>query len=178
MKIIKGAEQTSLSLWDEQAIPITACCIDLGLKKLPNERFQFALGLDESLYFTNQSRAATLSNDGTVVVSLTKYHNPKEEVNTQEDRQQLESVMDLLQPGWRQEVVVQQFLPRLTVTYDFPHLQRTENPGPSIRELKGIYIAGDWAGHEEVLADAAVASGKRAAQEILKASEMIFVKEG
>ncbi|PWA06009.1 dehydrogenase [Pueribacillus theae] len=177
VKMIKDAEHTSLGLWNEQAIPITASSIDLGLKKLPTSRHQFAIGLDQSLFFTNQSRAAKLSDDGTVVVSLAKYHNPLEEMNIHADKQQLESVMDLLHPGWRQEVAVQQFLPKITVSYNFPHLKRKENPGPSIPEMKGMYIAGDWTGHEEVLADAAVASGKRAAREISKANEMIVVKE-
>ncbi|MBW8348779.1 FAD-dependent oxidoreductase [Bacillus sp. IITD106] len=178
MKMIEGAEQTSLHRWNENAIPVTASCIDVGLKKLPNPQHQFAIGLDQSLFFTNQSRAAKLSDDGTVVVSLAKYHDPLEEINVYADKQQLESVMDMLHSGWRKEVVVQQFLPKLTVSYDFPHLKRKENPGPSIPEMKGLYIAGDWAGHEEVLADAAVASGKRAAREILKAKEMILIKEG
>ncbi|MCR2821740.1 phytoene desaturase family protein [Lederbergia panacisoli] len=178
MKMIKGAEQTSLSLWNEQAIPVTASCIDLGLKKLPNQQHQFAIGLDQSLFFTNQSRAAKLTHDGTVVVSLAKYNSPLEEINAHADKKQLESLMDLLHPGWRKEVVVQQFLPKLTVSYDFPHIKRKVNPGPSIPEMRGIFIAGDWAGHEEVLANAAVASGKRAAQEILKTNEMIIVKEG
>jgi len=136
------------------------------------------LGLDQALFFTNQSRAAKLSEDGTFVVSLAKYHNPMEEMNVKKDKQQLESVMDLLHPGWREEVVAQQFLPKLAVSHDFPHINRNENPGPSIPEMNGIFIAGDWAGHEEVLADAAVASGKRAAEEILKMNEMIFAKEG
>ncbi|MBU5212930.1 phytoene desaturase family protein [Heyndrickxia oleronia] len=178
VKMIKDAEHTSLGLWNEQAIPITASCIDLGLKKLPTPQHQFAIGLDQSLFFTNQSRAAKLSDDGTVVVSLAKYHNPIEEINVNADKQQLESVMDLLHPGWRHEIVVQQFLPKLTVSYNFPHSKRKGNPGPSIPEMKGMYIAGDWTGHEEILADAAVASGKRAAQEILKANEMIVIKEG
>jgi pyruvate/2-oxoglutarate dehydrogenase complex dihydrolipoamide dehydrogenase (E3) component len=32
-----------------------------------------------------------------------------------------------------------------------------------------LYVAGDWAGHGEMLADAAIASAKRAAQAILQA---------
>ncbi|GAB2558882.1 phytoene desaturase family protein [Gracilibacillus alcaliphilus] len=178
MNMINGAEQTSLGLWKEQAIPLTACCLDIGMKKLPNPQHQFVIGLDQTLFFTNQSRAAKLSEDGTLVVSLAKYHHPKEEINTKTDKQQLESVMDLLHPGWREEVVVQQFLPQLTVSHDFPHVRRKENPGPNIPEMKGIFIAGDWAGHEEVLADAAVASGKRAAREILKTNKLILGKEG
>lgn len=31
--------------------------------------------------------------------------------------------------------------------------------GPNIPEMPGVYVAGDWVGHDEVLADAAVASG-------------------
>lgn len=170
MNMLNGAEHTSLRLWNEQAIPVTACCLDIGIKKLPNPKHQFAIGLDQALFFTNQSRAAKLSEDGTLVVSLAKYHNPMEEINVNADKLQLESVMDLLHPGWRKEVVVQQYLPKLTVSHDFPHTKRIENPGPSIPEIKGIFIAGDWAGHEEVLADAAVASGKRAALEILQAN--------
>jgi protoporphyrinogen oxidase len=178
MNLMNGAEHTSLRLWNEQAIPVTACCLDIGIKRLPNPKHQFAIGLDQALFFTNQSRAAKLSEDGTLVVSLTKYHNPTEEINVNADKLQLETVMDLLHPEWRREVVVQQFLPKLTVSYDFPHVRRKENPGPSIPEMKGIFIAGDWAGHEEVLADAAVASGKRAALEILQANEMMLAKEG
>ncbi|MEH7226791.1 FAD-dependent oxidoreductase [Bacillus sp. JJ1566] len=178
MNIITGAEHTSLRLWNEQAIPVTACCLDIGIKKLPNPQHQFAIGLDQALFFTNQSRASKLSEDGTLVVSLVKYHNPMEEFSVNANKQQLESVMDLLHPEWRKEVVVQQFLPKLTVSHDFPHVKRKENPGPSIPEMKGIYIAGDWAGHEELLADAAVASGKRAVREILKANKMILAKEG
>ncbi len=178
MNMLNGAEYTSLRLWNEQAIPVTACCLDIGINKLPNPKHQFAIGLDQALFFTNQSRAAKLSEDGTLVVSIAKYHDPMEEINVNADKQQLESVMDLLHPGWRKEVVVQQFLPKLTVSHDFPHVKRRGNPGPSIPEMKGIYIAGEWAGHEEVLADAAVASGKRAALEILHVKETILAKEG
>ncbi|MEK5391493.1 FAD-dependent oxidoreductase [Margalitia sp. FSL K6-0131] len=178
MNMINGSEHTSLRLWNEQAIPITACCLDIGIKKLPNPQHQFAIGLDQALFFTNQSRAAKLSENGTLVVSLAKYHNPMEEINVNSDKQQLESVMDLLHPDWRKEVVVQQFLPKLTVMHDFPHVKRKEYPGPSIPEMNGIFIGGDWAGHEEVLADAAVASGKRAAQEVLKTNKVLLEKEG
>jgi phytoene dehydrogenase-like protein len=179
LKMIHGSDNSSLCTWVNQAISVTASCLDLGLKKLPNPENQFAIGLDQSLFFTNQSRAAKLSDDGTLVVSLVKYHNPMDpSINPQDEKDQLEAAMDLLHPNWRKEVVEQQFLPRITVVHDFPHVKRKENPGPSIPQMKGIYIAGDWCGYEEVLADAAVASGKRAALQILKSNELILVKEG
>ena len=65
-----------------------------------------------------------------------------------------------------------------TVVHDFPHIDRVEKPGPNIPEMPGVYVAGDWAGHDEILADAAVASGKRAALHILKQYESEAVHHG
>ncbi|WP_212936760.1 phytoene desaturase family protein [Bacillus hominis] len=171
-KIIKGAEKTSLYVWSEQSIQVTAAALDIGLKRLPNPVHQFALGLDQPVFFTNQSRSAKLSDNGSIVVSLIKYHNPMEEMNRiNYDKKQLERTMELLHPNWEREVVVKQYLPKITVVHDFPHIGRGEIPGPVIPEMPGIYVAGDWAGHDELLADAAVASGKRAALHILKKLE-------
>ncbi|WHY31458.1 phytoene desaturase family protein [Bacillus wiedmannii] len=178
-KIIKGAEGTSLQKWCEQSIQVTVAALDIGLKQLPNPLHHFALGLDQSIFFTNQSRAAKLSEDGSIVVSLIKYHNPVLELNhIQEDKEQLENAMELLHPNWKREVVEQQYLPEITVVHDFPHIDRVEKPGPNIPGMPGVYVAGDWAGHDEILADAAVASGKRAALHILKQSESEAVHHG
>ncbi|MEY8351264.1 FAD-dependent oxidoreductase [Bacillus cereus] len=172
-EIIKGGKDTALHIWKEQSVPVTAASLDLGLRKLPNSSHQFVLGLDQPVFFTNQSRAAKLSEDGTVVVGLIKYHNPALQVsNSNDDKILLEHTMDLLHPEWRQELVVKQYLPSITVTYDFPHIGRTENPGPIVPEMPGIYVAGDWAGHDELLADAAVSSGKRAALQIVEQSKV------
>ncbi|WIY63334.1 protoporphyrinogen/coproporphyrinogen oxidase [Bacillus arachidis] len=172
-KIIKGAKDTALQIWKEQSMPVTAASLDLGLRRLPNPSYQFALGLDQPVFFTNQSRAAKLSDDGTVVVGLIKYHNPALQAsNFSDDKVLLEHTMDLLHPKWQQELVEKQYLPKVTVVYDFPHIGRTENPGPAVPEMPGIYVAGDWAGHDELLADAAVSSGKRAALQILEQSKI------
>ncbi|MDZ5608795.1 FAD-dependent oxidoreductase [Bacillus pseudomycoides] len=168
-KIVKGAKDTALHIWKEQSVPVTVASLDLGLRKLPNPSHQFALGLDQPVFFTNQSRAAKLSDDGAVVVGLIKYHNPTLQVSdSNDDKILLEHTMDLLHPEWQRELVVKQYLPKITVVYDFPHIGRTENPGPIVPEMPGIYVAGDWAGHNELLADAAVSSGKRAALQILE----------
>ena len=112
-------------------------------------------------------------------MSLIKYHNPVLEMkHTHEDKEQLESTMDLLYPNWKREVVAQQYLPKITVVYDFPHINRVEKSGPNIPEMPGVYVAGDWTGHDEILADAAVASGKRAALHILKQLESEGVHHG
>ena len=178
-KIIKGTEGTSLQKWSEQSIQVTVAALDIGLKRLPNPLHHFALGLDQPIFFTNQSRAAKLSEDGSIVVSLIKYDNPILELNhIQEEKEQLENMMELLHPNWKREAVAQQYLPKITVVHDFPHIDRVEKPGPNIPEMPGVYVAGDWAGHDEILADAAVASGKRAALHILKQLESEAVHHG
>ncbi|WP_228483094.1 hypothetical protein, partial [Pseudomonas aeruginosa] len=92
-------------------IQVTAAALDIGLKHLPNPLHHFALGLDQPIFFTNQSRAAKLSEDGSIAVSLIKYHNPVLELNhIQEDKEQLENTMELLHPNWKREVVAQQYL--------------------------------------------------------------------
>lgn len=101
-KIIKGTEGTSLHRWSEQSVPVTVAALDIGLRRLPNPTHQFALGLDQPIFFTNQSRAARLSEDGSIAVSLIKYHNPALEMNhIHEDKEQLESAMELLHPNWK-----------------------------------------------------------------------------
>ncbi|QWG39185.1 FAD-dependent oxidoreductase [Bacillus mycoides] len=178
-KIIKGTEGTSLQKWSEQSIQVTVAALDIGLKRLPNPLHHFALGLDQPIFFTNQSRAAKLSEDGALVVSLIKYHNPMLEINHfHDDQEQLENTIELLHPNWKREVVAKQYLPKITVVHDFPHIDRVEKPGPNIPEMPGVYVAGDWAGHDEILADAAVASGKRAALHILKQLESEAVHHG
>ncbi|MFL0403035.1 phytoene desaturase family protein [Bacillus nitratireducens] len=178
-KIIKGAERTSLYRWSKQSVPVTVAALDIGLRRLTNPTHQFALGLDQPIFFTNQSRAAKLSEDGSIVVSLIKYHNPLLGINHfHDDQEQLENTMELLHPNWKREVVAKQYLPKITVVHDFPHIDRVEKPGPNIPEMPGVYVAGDWAGHDEILADAAVASGKRAALHILKQLESEAVHHG
>lgn len=163
-QLVKDAKKTSLLTWKEQAIEITAACLDVALRKLPVPNQQVVFGIDQTVFLTNQSRGAYLSDDGAQVISLLKYQG--QETDSNKDLQDLEQTLDLVQPGWRQELIVKQYLPKMTVSYDFPHMNRTDHPGPAIPEIKGLYVAGEWATHGELLVDAATASAKRAIQHI------------
>ena len=111
-------------------------------------------------------------------MSLIKYYNPVLEMNhIRDDKEQLESTMELLHPNWKREVVAQQYLPKITVVHDFPHIDRVEKAALIYLKCR-VYVAGDWVGHDEVLADAAIASGKRAALYILKQYESEAVHHG
>lgn len=165
-QIFDGAEKTSLVAWRNQAKPITVACLDLVLRKLPNPQYRFVMGMGEPILFSDQSRAARLSDSGWHVLHLVKYHG-RGAPDAEDDKAHLERVMDTLQPGWRNETEVYRFLPRMTVMYDFDHLHREQAPGPRVPEVNGLYVAGDWAGDEELLADAAAASAQRAATALL-----------
>ncbi|WP_036720664.1 phytoene desaturase family protein [Paenibacillus harenae] len=167
-KLVPFSEQTSLKTWEEQAIPITAACLDIGLRRLPSSKHQFVYGVDQPVMMVNASRIDGLElseQDDVQLFQMIKFQN--ENCDPQQDRKELEDALDLVQPGWRREVVTEQFLPRMTVVHDFMHMKRKENPGPVVPEIRGLYVAGDWATHGEYLVDGAAASAKRAAQHIL-----------
>lgn len=172
-KLVPHAEKTTLDSWVKQAIPVTVACLDVGLRQLAEPKNQLIYGLDQPIFYSNQSRpgkprAAIMSDDGTQLVILFKYLGPQ--TDAEQDKRELERVLDLTQPRWRDHIVAKQFLPKMTVVYDFPHMKRITNPGPSVPEIRGLYVAGDWASHGELLVDASVASAKRAVDHLISQS--------
>ncbi len=159
--IVDGAESTALVRWRDQARPVSVACLDLGLRTLPRPQVRFVMGIDTPFLFTHQSNEAGLGFNGAQIVHVVKYHGTTDPDATRDERE-LERVMDCLQPGWRQVVVAKQSLPRMAVVYDYDHIARVHTPGPRVPEVPGLYVAGDWAGQGESLADAAAASAKRA----------------
>jgi phytoene dehydrogenase-like protein len=82
-----------------------------------------------------------------------------------DDERELERLLDLTQPGWRDEVVTRRFLPELTVSGALPSVrwEQSEGPrGPAVPGTDGLFVAGDWVGPDGMLADRAIQSGKRA----------------
>jgi len=164
-QLVPHAEATAIHTWKEQAIEVTGACLDVVLRRLPKPKQQFVYGLDHPVFLSNQSRAAFMNEDNAQVLSLIKYQG--KEKDAKKDLQDLEHALDLIQPGWRNELVDKQYLPKIPVCYDFAHMKRQVDPGPAVPEIKGLYAAGEWASHGELLVDAATASAKRAVQHIL-----------
>jgi hypothetical protein len=117
-----------------------------------------------------------LSDDGAQVVAVIKYQG--KETDADRDLRDLEQTLDLVQPGWRSELIVKQYLPKITVSHDFMHMKRRENPGPAVPQIEGLYVAGEWASHGEVLADAATASAKRAVRHLLSRESKETMADG
>jgi hypothetical protein len=82
--------------------------------------------------------------------------------------------MDVMQPGWRKEVVAQRFLPAMTVANTIPLAAGgglRGRPAVEVREVPGLFLSGDWVGREGTLANASVASAARAARLVLDRSQ-------
>jgi phytoene dehydrogenase-like protein len=149
--------------------PIRMACLDVALSNLPQSDALFALGIDSPLYFSVHSAYAKLAPKNGALVHLAKYLGTSIEPKPKEDEQELEDLLDLLQPGWRQVVVKKRPLPSMVVSNALVTAANgglSERPDPKIED--SLYIVGDWVGKEGLLSNASVASAKHATQLILK----------
>jgi phytoene dehydrogenase-like protein len=132
--------------------------LDLGLKRLPRRSRRFALGVDQPAYLSRHS--APDHRDGTLL-SLASY--------AREPRPALEDLADTVQPGWRDQVTLERFLPRMVPITAIATAQTGGLAGrPAVDRGEGLYLAGDWVGPEGWLVDAAIASGSAAAAAALR----------
>ncbi len=166
--LVKGNK--ALTKYAKAAIPVRAACLDVALSRLPQPYARFALGIDTPFYFSVHSATANLAPNKGAMIHVAKYLATDADEVAQTIAQELEQVLDLLQPGWRDLVVERRFLPRMTVANALVTVGGlAKRPNPSVPGLDGLYIAGDWVGNEGQLADASFASAKAAAEMIAQA---------
>ncbi|HJY84070.1 MAG TPA: FAD-dependent oxidoreductase [Candidatus Binatia bacterium] len=163
-----------LRQWADTAIPVKAACLDIGLARLPRPRALVAFGIDRPLYFSVHSAVAKLGPDGSAVIHAAKYLNATVPTDPKADEQELEGVLDVMQPGWREFVVERRFLPNMVVSHLLVTAAAggtTGRPGPAVPGILNLYVAGDWVGPEGLLADASLASAKRTAELVVRNEE-------
>jgi phytoene dehydrogenase-like protein len=158
-----------------KASPITAACLDVALRTLPNPKNTFAVGIDQPLYYSVHSAFAHLTPKGGALIHLAKYRKESRATNQEidggatalnEDERTLEALLDRMQPGWRDVLVHRRFLPSMTVSNALV-TAGAARPSAST-SIRGLYIAGDWVGDEGLLSDASLASARSAAKAILE----------
>ena len=170
---------TSVSRSLDSLVVVKAACLDLALTRLPRPQARFALGVDKPLYFSVHSATARLAPEGGALIHVAKYldpDDPRAEVNAEEE---LESLVDLMQPGWRDAVAFRRFLPDMIVMNGMPEAKTggyRGRPGVTVADVPGLYLAGDWVGDEGLLVDASLASGKAAAEAVLGSEQIYFRK--
>lgn len=167
--VVENAQRTSLARWADVSIPVKAACFDVALSRLPVPKATFALGIDRPLYLSVHSAAAKLAPEGCALIQVAKYLEPGHDESAEKVEHELECLLDLIQPGWRDVVVYRRFLPDMIVMNSIPLALAggtRGRPGPDVPGVPGLYVAGDWVGQEGLLADASLASAKQAAQMI------------
>lgn len=155
-----GPAARVLADWARELRPVKAACLDLGLNRLPDPRRLFVVGIDRPLYFSVHSASARLAPYGAAVVHVAKYLGP-EPADAKAVERELEEFCDLVQPGWRGEVVRRRYLPSMLVAGALVEADRAR-PGPEVPGAGALFVAGDWVGSEGMIADAAFASGREA----------------
>ena len=166
--MVEGSGHMSLGKWKKESVPLYGACLDLALKRVPYPKRAFAIGIDEPAYFSNHSAVIPLSKNGETIIHVMKYNGSNPHSDARADERQLTRFLDLLQPGWEKEVVTARYLPNMLIASDsrsFRNHGTGVAPGPAVKEIRGLYVAGDWVGSDGRLAETAMASAKQAAVE-------------
>ena len=157
-----------LSKAAKEAKPIRMACLDVALSSLPDKDALFALGVDRPLYFSVHSVYAKLAPEGGALIHVAKFLGTSIEPKPKEDQQELEGMLDLLQPGWRDVLVKRRPLPNMVVSNALVTAAAGGLAGrPDVKIADNLYIVGDWVGKEGLFSTPSFASAKRTAQLIL-----------
>jgi phytoene dehydrogenase-like protein len=152
----------------EAMIPVDVACLDLALARLPQPETHFALALDQPLYFSVHSAVADLAPAGAAAVHVAKYLDRGATGKT--DLNELEGLLDRVQPGWRELIVWRRFLPSMRAANALVTAADGGLDGRPIvafKRITGLYFAGDWVGPEGMLGDAALGSAAQASEMIV-----------
>ena len=149
--------------------PVRVATLDVALRSLPKPNATVAFGVDTPLYFSVHSAVAALAPAGGAMIHVSKYLRPGETAGRDEELE-LETLMDTMQPGWRDRVAFKQYLPSLTVAHaevTAAHGGIAGRPASRAAAFDNVWIAGDWVGPRGQLSDAAAASATEAATNVI-----------
>lgn len=184
LKNTNGISSHFLSSIAKDSKPVRVATLDIALSTHPNPDVYGAYGLDEPLYLSTHSTFARLSPHGGALIHAMKYLDSSVQSIPIKVREELENLMDTLQPGWRKFVVKERFLPNMIVYNAIVTAEQGGiygRPDVKIPDVENIYIVGDWIGPQGLLVDASLSSAKRAAQYILRTTKemqnMMIIKQ-
>jgi phytoene dehydrogenase-like protein len=173
-QLVGSSCSTTLHRWMSTASPVQAACLDVALEKLPRPQNLFALGIDQPVYLSVHSAYAKLAPKDGAVIHVMKLDASSSKSDRKSDEQELEALLDLMQPGWRNQVVVRRFLPKITVAHAIPCVSQSgeiARLSPRVPEIGNLYVVGDWLGGDGFLADAALSSARQAVDMIMSHRE-------
>ncbi|QBD81175.1 NAD(P)/FAD-dependent oxidoreductase [Ktedonosporobacter rubrisoli] len=170
--LVAEGQHDLMRSWAQQTIPSYIACFDVALRRLPNPRNIYAIGMDCPLYYAVHSTWAQLGREDGAFIHTMRYHRYDESLSAEMSKRELEALLDRLQPGWRAEVIAESFLPHIQAVSDIVQAKRggiNGRPGPVVPAIGGLYVAGDWVGNEDQQSGAAFASASRTARLVTEA---------
>ena len=173
-KLVDGGAHPSLHGIVNNLVPAKLACLDVALSRLPSQRYPVVQDLDGPRFMTAQSLYSRVAPEGEVLIYTFKQLDPASPGDQRENERDLEELLDVAQPGWREVLVKRQFLPRIEAVGALPTATGggfAGRPGPQVPGLANLYLAGDWIGPEGFLADASTASARQVAQLVLAQTE-------
>ena len=154
---------TRPTAWATLGPPVTAACLELGVRRPPTRRF--VLGIDEPTYLSTHAPPARLAPPGQAVVHLLRYQAPGEEPDPSGQRELLQRRAG--DAGIEaDDQITQRFLASMTVMGGLPLAAGgglAGRPSVVVDGHPGVCIVGDWVGPTGLLLDAVAASAAEAA---------------
>jgi hypothetical protein len=150
--------------WAGLGPPVRAACLDLGLAEIPGTAV--LLGVDRPLYLIRHAPPAELAPPGAAVFHGLWYLRSDEDPSPSTAKAFLGEHCRVagIDPDTAEE---QRYLHRMVVCGALPTPQgggRLGRPDVTDTGYDDVLVAGDWVGPDGHLADAAIASGERAAR--------------
>ncbi|MCA9607708.1 MAG: NAD(P)/FAD-dependent oxidoreductase [Myxococcales bacterium] len=173
VRLLGERARPSLAAFAERAVAVRAACLDVALRRLPRRHPTLILGTDRPLYLSVHSESAALAPRGGGLIHVARYLAPDERV-TAETRAELEALLDLGQPGWREQIVRAHWAGAMTVMQAIPEAKTGGLAGrPTVADAgpANVALAGDWVGDDGMLLDAAIASARAAASHLAERAE-------
>jgi phytoene dehydrogenase-like protein len=154
--------------------PGYVAALDVALRRLPAPQHPVVFDQDRPVFVTAQSTVADLTpaSGGGVVHVLTQ-HDPRVGTIAEQDREAMEAQLDRVQPGWRDEVLENRFLPHMLAVSALPLAKNgglDSRLGTRSEDVPNVYFAGDWVGLGGYLLDATLGSAREAARVLLESS--------
>ncbi len=171
LKLVEGGDHLPLRQVVDGLLPGQLACLDVALSSLPSSRYTVVQDLDHPQFMSVQSLYSHLAPEGGALIHTFKQLDPVHPTDPREDERELEALLDVAQPGWRDVLVRRQYLPRIEAVSTLPTAAQggfAGRPGPEVPGFANLYMVGDWIGSEDFLVDASMASARQAAQILLR----------
>ncbi|MEQ8689369.1 MAG: FAD-dependent oxidoreductase, partial [Pseudomonadales bacterium] len=166
LQLLGSAASAQLRECVQRSQPVVAGCLDIGLRRLPRPEVAFALDLVLPRYMSSHSIAAGLAPSGCTLLQMAYYGEGGAIARTR-----LEAWLNTLQPGWRDEVIMQRWLPAARICDVLPSAKQgglAGRPTVDAAGLDRVSLCGDWVGPIGLLSDASFASAREATMAILQ----------